>query len=93
MAGSMLGIGGSTIYIHNCDFPGGAVDRNLLASAEDRRSGKTPHAVKHLGLCATSLSPGSRASKPQLWKACAVIIEPHAPRACTLQQERCSEVK
>ena len=74
------------------DFPGGAVVKNLPASAGDtglspgpgrshmRQSNKA-HAPQLLSLC-------SRAREPQLLSPCATAAEAHMPRARALQQEK-----
>ena len=67
------------------DFPDGAVDKNLPANAGDTGSipgsGKIPHAVDQLNLCATTTEP--LLSSPQ-----AATPEAHLPRAQAPQQEK-----
>ena len=75
------------------DFPGGAVDENLPANAEDMGLilglGRFPHASEQLRLCiAMTESADPRASKSQLLSPRAATTEVHVPRAHALQQEK-----
>ena len=51
-------------------------------------SGKIPHAVEQLSLCAKLLSLCSRACAPQLLSPCATTTEARAPGARAPQQEK-----
>ena len=69
------------------DFPGGAVVKNLPASAgghrSDPRSGKIPHAAEQLSPRTTTTEPACH----NYWSLCATTTEARAPRTHAPQQE------
>ena len=73
-------------------FPGGAVAKNLPASARDMGSipgpGRSHMPRSNYARAPELLSLWSRAREPQLLSPHTTTTEAHTPRACALQQER-----
>ena len=73
-------------------FLGGAVVKNLPASAGDIGSspgpGRSHMPWSNEAHAPQLLSLHSRACEPQLLRPCATTTEAHTPTACALQQEK-----